>query len=742
MKKIIVLFFCFYPAIQYAQIKKIDSLKIILADCENDSCITEVSKNIFWLLSDYDVDEAFLFAKEKYNYFNSSGYEKGIAYSAQELTIIYRKFGDYASSIKILNNALNNVKKPEFRIFLLQNLAEEYRATENHTDAVKILNEALKIAYLFQDDFNIAHIYNRMAANNFKLGTFEELKNNIDSSEFYAEKIESLSLIASNYEILGAVYSFQNKHKKAISFYRRSMTLNLKLKDTIALQNNYNNLGNAYFLMEDYSEAIKYLNKSAEICAAKNFKMNLLNSITYLGHTYRKIKDYEKASFYFDSALDMRVHLFNEQRDTEIQNYIKKYEFQKKEVQINQQNQLLVQKEIIISQQKKQKHGLLIAFFLALAILTILLLLRRKLISKNDKISKQRIGLEKINAELLNKNKKINRQKNVLDLISDKYFKSYKNEEKQKQLIIEQKQQLEKISNFKELQTQMIVHDLKNPLSRIIETTNDNIKLRNNALFMLNLVENILNISKIRQDFFSINFQQIGLNDVIQDAINSTEFLFINKGIEFNNELDYNYTVLSDFEILKRIFINIFTNAVRYTNSGGEIYVRAKKVKDKLQIEVKDTGIGIEKEKINEIFEIYKSSISEKSHNVSSSGIGLYFVKKAVEAHGRNIIVLSEPNKGTSFIFELKLIEKKRKGIIPKKVEAEKISLTENDKAVLKPYINKLKKIKIYEISELKTVLNQIVDNGRNIKKWKKELSKSIENYNTKLFEILLTVEN
>ena len=314
----------------------------------------------------------------------------------------------------------------------------------------------------------------------------------------------------------------------------------------------------------------------------------------------------------------------------------------------------------------------------------------------------------------------------------------------QNQKLKDTNNELQKMSKFREINTQMIVHDLKNPLNRIISTSKNNDKSRDlyeSSQFMLNLVENILNVTKIEQTGLTIVPTAIDLQEIILLAYESTDFLFRNKGVIFEFIEDYNYNVLAENEILKRIFINLFTNAVKFTPSGGKICVLIQRKEELVEIEIKDSGIGIKNENINKIFNIYQKDYLPEIEDINSNGIGLFFVKKAIEALGSQIYVKSEINVGTSFIFNLKVIECFKKS---KKINSFKdkriIQLNQEEKNILKNIVDELEQTELFEISKIKKVIYSIDLKTENIIKWKKSLEDCLVNYNTNLYYKLIDV--
>jgi signal transduction histidine kinase len=103
---------------------------------------------------------------------------------------------------------------------------------------------------------------------------------------------------------------------------------------------------------------------------------------------------------------------------------------------------------------------------------------------------------------------------------------------------------------------------------------------------------------------------------------------------------------------MKRVFVNILSNAYKYTNENGNVQVSLKRLKDVIRITVEDTGIGIPKEDIKHVFERFYRSDLSRSRGTGGTGIGLTITRALVEAHDGRIKIESEEGKGTKVIIE------------------------------------------------------------------------------------------
>jgi signal transduction histidine kinase len=113
--------------------------------------------------------------------------------------------------------------------------------------------------------------------------------------------------------------------------------------------------------------------------------------------------------------------------------------------------------------------------------------------------------------------------------------------------------------------------------------------------------------------------------------------------------------MILDSSQVERIFINLIGNAIKFTPPTGTISVKGHFEDHKLFMEISDTGIGIEKDDLDRLFDEFYRVDNEINQNVKGTGLGLSLAKKIVEAHGGEIWATSEVGHGTTFHFTLPL---------------------------------------------------------------------------------------
>ncbi|WP_221566366.1 two-component system histidine kinase PnpS [Alkalihalobacillus sp. TS-13] len=164
-----------------------------------------------------------------------------------------------------------------------------------------------------------------------------------------------------------------------------------------------------------------------------------------------------------------------------------------------------------------------------------------------------------------------------------------------------------------------------------------------------NLIQDLLEFTKMEQSNFQLNWQRINLETIVNDVVTLLEPRAEQKDIEVFVEIEGDLKIEGDSARMKQIMINLLNNALSYTPNGGSIWITGKEEDDKIHLEVKDTGIGITEDEIPRVFERFYRVDKARSRNSGGTGLGLAIVKHLVEAHKGSVKVTSQKDVGTTF---------------------------------------------------------------------------------------------
>jgi two-component system, sensor histidine kinase and response regulator len=213
----------------------------------------------------------------------------------------------------------------------------------------------------------------------------------------------------------------------------------------------------------------------------------------------------------------------------------------------------------------------------------------------------------------------------------------------------------------------IIAHDLKSPFNVILGFSEillenhknyDNIKreqiislVNKSANSAFNLVENLLTWSRSQSGNVSYLPEEVHLKILLFETINILQTQADKKHISISDKSSENDVILADRNMIATVFRNLISNAIKFTHKNGSVVItsKIKQESNYIEISVKDSGVGIPKDKIDDLFRIDKDVSAKGTENESGTGLGLILCKEFVEKHGGEIWVESEVGKGSSF---------------------------------------------------------------------------------------------
>jgi signal transduction histidine kinase len=241
------------------------------------------------------------------------------------------------------------------------------------------------------------------------------------------------------------------------------------------------------------------------------------------------------------------------------------------------------------------------------------------------------------------------------------------------------RQEIERMKELEKLKTDFmssITHDLKAPLTSIIgyadlllETSKEGMTaeeieyvsiIKQEGVRLTRMINDILNATRIEYGRLQLSPEQVFLKDIIEEVVKKF-------GIHKDK---FNFTVTADSslpqlwldrELIERVFMNLVSNAVKYSPDGGSIKVDIYVQGQNVRVDVIDSGIGLSPESLSHIFEKFFRVRSEATKGIGGTGLGLVIVKGIVEAHGGSMTVSSTHGQGSIFSVILPLALERHK---------------------------------------------------------------------------------
>ncbi|MBQ1432345.1 MAG: HAMP domain-containing histidine kinase [Ruminococcus sp.] len=243
----------------------------------------------------------------------------------------------------------------------------------------------------------------------------------------------------------------------------------------------------------------------------------------------------------------------------------------------------------------------------------------------------------------------------------------YKEAEELALVLNDAKNELRKVSDLRKDLIANISHDLRTPLTMvkayaemIRDLSGDNPVKRaehvqviiDEADRLSNLVNNLLDLSKLESGNMELNLQKFSIVDKLNDCMTRYQLVIEQNGYDMKYEADDDREVTADPDKLDQVIYNFLNNAINYTNDDKVIRLKQINMDKKVRIEVSDNGKGIAKDMLPKVFDRYYRDAKVK-RDVVGTGLGLAICKEILKCHGFAFGVRSEEGKGTTFWFEI-----------------------------------------------------------------------------------------
>lgn len=214
-----------------------------------------------------------------------------------------------------------------------------------------------------------------------------------------------------------------------------------------------------------------------------------------------------------------------------------------------------------------------------------------------------------------------------------------------------------------------LAHELRNPLAPLrnaleilrLETTGGPLAARaldtleRQVDHMVRLVDDLLDLSRVMRGKITLHKQAVALDDIVQRALETSRPIIEARRHELILNLpEHDVWIDADEVRMAQVLANLLTNAAKYTDEGGHIWLQADVEDDQLLLRIRDDGMGLEPGEHTQIFEIFQQVPGSVQRSHGGLGIGLTLVRRLTEMHGGNVSVSSEgPGLGSEFVIRL-----------------------------------------------------------------------------------------
>src|SRR6266536_1660806 len=584
----------------------------------------------------------------------------GIAASYNNIGNIYAVQGNYPEALKNLFAALKIKEETGDKNSIANsynNIGSTYYNHGDYTQALKYHLAALKMRQEIGDKRGISSSYNNIGIIHDDKANYPEALKYQFAALKIQEEIGDQQGIAFSYGNIGLVYMHENDYDKALKYFSDYLKSSEEIEDNSGIADAYINIGNVYTKQKKNSDASLYLNKG--LLLSKE-----IGSLDYIKNGYDGLAKLDSAQGNFKQALEhyklyinYRDSLFNEENTKKLVQSQMQYEFDKKESLAKAAQE---KKDVLAQREKKIQYCAIASLgILVLAVVIIAFIQWRHNKQKqaaNNLLAQQKTNLESTLSEL--------------------------------QLTQAQLIQSEKMASLGEL-TAGIAHEIQNPLNFVnnfSEVSDELIDEMENELNKGNKEDAIAIAKDVKQNLEKILHHgkradaivkgmlqhsrvSTGQKELTDINVLADEYLRLSYHGLRAKDKSFNATIKTDFDEsigkinvvqqnIGRVLLNLFNNAFyavteKKKQLNGEyepaVSVCTKKLDSKIEIHVKDNGVGISQKVVDKIFQPFFTT----KPTGQGTGLGLSLSYDIIKAHGGEIIVETKEGEGAEFTVQL-----------------------------------------------------------------------------------------
>lgn len=583
----------------------------------------------YWMLGKYDEAEIYyLKAKDLFLLTENMKHLAGI-YS--NLAMVYNYKNQLDKAIEYQLKGLEIEEENNYRegmISTTNNLGLIYATQENYEEAHGYFIRSLELQKELKKTDHITYSLNNIGVMYLHLEMFDK------ASEYFKE---SLGIAKENKNAFGIAFSLfniakvdvhQGKLEEALAKVNESLEIRRQFGDPRNITENLLLLTEILIDKDDLDKALPYLQEAIDLCRNNG----LIQQRVYLEENFSLY--YEKKGMYKEALEKYKVltalkdSIFTEENAKQINEFKTKFNVGKKE----RENEIL-RKNNEIQALQLEKNKLIQNYYKILLLIGLLFMFVIFMNLKNK---------NKANKQLQEKNELISKRDEELLIANDK---------------------LKELIENKDKFISIMAHDIKNPLVAQISGTRILIKeieklddknllviaqeMQRNIVHLISLLDNLLKWSRLQNGRMQYNPGKIDLYGVILRSTNLYKMKASLKNITIENNVSENTFLFADKDMLVSIINNLLTNAIKFSYPESKIEIHSEVIEDHVLIRVKDYGVGMSENKMNELFRLDINPSTPGTSHEKGTGLGLILTREFIEKNKGTYKIDSVLGKGT-----------------------------------------------------------------------------------------------
>jgi signal transduction histidine kinase/CheY-like chemotaxis protein/Tfp pilus assembly protein PilF len=587
---------------------------------------------------------------------------------------IYREHGDLQTSIFSYTRALEiyeELNNEEEEGQALLGIGDTYFDMGNYSRSLHYYKKKLII-----DEKNTNKLQLSGTLNN--IGRVYDVINELDKAlEYYkraltiAEENPNKLYFATIYINLGLIQIKLKNYSEAEEYLNNAFSLAYELNDNMRMSLSLHNLGSMFYKKGDYKEALKYYQEALKIDSNYMARSRMDGKLIDIGEVYNQLGNFGKAIYYYKQGLNIAKETgdINHQKNA----YENLYETNKL---LNNPNKALGYYELFIELKDSLKRDETMKSLQQMEFEVIQM--QDSLAMEKNKVAMELRFQQKLNRQRVNRNILIAVGFAMLIIAIGLYYrlryvrKTQKLLREKNRLIIAAKEKAESSEKAKHQFLANMSHEIRTPMNAIKgmidilirrDPKTDQIKYLNgvkeSSESLLVIINDILDLSKIQAGKIELEHIPFSIVETLNNVNTIMQFKAEEKGLELKSTIPDNIPqVMGDPTRLRQVIINLVGNAIKFTEKGMvniSLTLKENRHDDNLDahFSISDTGIGIDQNKLKEVFNSFEQVVTNTTRKYGGTGLGLSISKKLVTLHNGKIWVESEKGKGSQFHFTI-----------------------------------------------------------------------------------------
>ncbi|MDZ7717589.1 MAG: tetratricopeptide repeat protein [Balneolaceae bacterium] len=565
------------------------------------------------------------------------------------LATAHHEVGNFQESLKLYREMLDIARAENdtrMQMGLTQNMGNSYSSLGDMPSAIDSYLSSLEMAEEQQDTLVIAVVLDNLASVNVDQENFELAEEYLFRALDLNREIDNLRNQITNHISLGVLYKEWDKFELSEEHYERVLELAEQTGNVLSRIQAIYNLGVLYTEMEQTDKALEFYRESLRLSEENNIPIGFFYNRAGMGDLYASQGEYNLAIENYQEALEIAEMIqatdmvknglrnlyetAEEAGDTTLAfSYLKRYSSLIDSLSQTEREEALARQEAMLELRSEQERTELL----------------------EETVSTQRTNTILISVIL-----------GILAIASFCLVIMYRKQKKANTLLRTKKKELEDANNVKDKLLSVLAHDLRTPISNIqgvVYMIRENLLDKediDNALthidFQLqqgiNTLTNYLEWAQDHRSGITADMEDFLILDAVEESIHEIQKSAENKEVELVNRVDPDISVHADKHMINVILRNLLSNAIKYVDTGDVVTVGANETESAVELYVKDTGKGIPRDKLNNLFKPF-NRVTRGTKGEIGTGLGLSLCKEFSEKQGGDIRCESEVGKGTTF---------------------------------------------------------------------------------------------